>query len=263
MKEDNNNGVNNNMNNGVNPNVNSNMNNTNNNVNYNINNEFSVDFNKDELKQQTKDTFDQVKNTFKNTDFQSGANEAKGFIKNFISRPISTMDEVIDNKVNYFSTAIILIVCFIATAAADYILDCLLSTYSRDIYLKSLVLYIISPIVYILAFTISTYLFMGKNKKSIPTIITGFSISCVSYILINVVDMVNRVVSKALDIDFIFRMFTGALRFGAYALMFYFITELVKSEEGKDKGFRKTIVIVFVAYAIIFIAQRLKIYSGI
>ena len=173
------------------------------------------------------------------------------------------MDEIISNKVNYFSTAIILIVCFIATAAADYILACLLSKYSKEIYLKTLVLYVISPIVYILAYTISTYLFMGKNKKSIPTIITGFGVSCVPFVLINVVNMINTLVSKGLDIDFVFKMLTSSLRFGAYALMFYFISELVKSEEGKDKGFRKTIVIVFVAYAIIFVAQRLKIYSGI
>ena len=265
--EENNNNMNNNVNNGVNPNMNNganpNVNNTpNNNVSYNMNGEFSVDFNKDELKQQTKDTFDQVKNTFKNTDFQSGANEAKGFVKNFISHPISTIDEVINEKVNYFSTAIILIVCFMISAAANSLLGSLLSKYS-SIYLKSVVLLVISPIVYILAFTISTYLLMGKNKKSIPTIITGFSISCISFTLINIIEMIETVVSKALSIGFIFRMFTSSLSLAAHGLMFYFITELVKSEEGKDKGFRKAVIIVFVSFAIIYIAGRLGIYSGI
>lgn len=260
--EDNNNNVNNPN---INSNINNNMNNpnTNNNVNINPNGEFSIDFNKDEIKQQTRDTINQVKDTFKNTDFQSGANEAKGFIKNFITHPISTMDAVINNTTNYFSTAIILIVCFMATAIADYIVSCLLSTYSHKIYIKSAVLCGVSPIVFIIAFTIATYLLMGKNKKSIPTILTGFSIACLPYTLINVVNIISTAVAKVLSIDFIFRICTGTLRFAAYGLMFYFISELVKSENGKDNGFRKTIIIALVAYVFVYVLQRLGLYSAI
>ena len=174
------------------------------------------------------------------------------------------MDAVINNTTNYFSTAIILVVCFIASALANYLVDTLLiSHYHSKIYIKSAVLLSISPIVYILAFTIATYLLMGKNKKSIPTLITGFSISTLPYTLMNIVNIASMATSKVMSISYVFWMLTSTLRFVSCGLMFYFISELLKSENGKDASFRKTIIIVFVSYVLIYILQKLGLYSSI
>ena len=167
------------------------------NNNNNNEKEFSVDINKEELKAQTKDTLNQVKDSFKNTDFKTEANKTKGFILEVISAPITTLKSIVAEQENRFSNAIMLIVCFIASALVYYILECLLngSAYYK-FELRKAVLYVISPIIYIGAFSVATYLLSGVNKKNITTIISGITVGCVPFILNNFVDIISVVVNK-------------------------------------------------------------------
>ncbi len=232
------------------------------NNNNNTEKEFSVDFDKEALKSQTKETVNQVKETFKNTDFKKEADATKGFILELISSPVTTIKSIVSEEQNRFSNAVILMVCFIATALIEYVLRCLVNTYS-NFNLKTAVLYVISPIIYVLAFSASTYLLSGKNKKNITTILSGIIVGFTPLVIRNVVDIVEVIIDKLLPLGFIFNMITSALYFAGIGLVIYAIKGLITSEGNEDKDFRKVVVIAFAAYAIIYVLSRLGIYYAI
>lgn len=231
------------------------------NNNNNNEKEFSVDINKEELKNQTKDTVNQVKETIKNVDFKKDASATKGFVLEMIKKPFTTINDIVSEKENRFAIAVILMICFIALSAINYIIR--LSEYNTFDFM-SFVLSVISPVLFVLAFTVSTFLFGGKDKKSLTTMISGVSIAVVPFAIKELVKVIDFFVAK-LSIDFIgyiIDIANDTLMLVGFALLFVTIKGVI-TQEDDDKSFRKFAVIVLVAYVILKVLKIIKLYAPI
>ena len=232
------------------------------NNNNNNEKEFSVDINKEELKNQTKDTVNQVKESFKNTNFKDEANKTKGFVLKLISAPYTTIQEVVSEKENYFSNAVMLVVAYMIVKLVYYVVHIATSEYLKFEIGEALIR-VLNPILFIIAVTAATYLFSGKDKKKLTTILSGVAISRVPAIISVFVSAVDVLIYKVLKLSIIsncFSVVTSALSFAGTALLFLAISGLISQEDNEDKKFRKVVVIMLVTYAITQVLTLLKIY---
>ncbi len=232
------------------------------NNNNNNEKEFSVDIDKEELKNQTKDTVNQVKESFKNTNFKDEANKTKGFVLKMISAPYSTIQEVVSEKENYFSNAVMLVVAYMIAKLIQYVVYIGTSSYAK-FEIGDALIRVLNPILFVLAVTAATYLFGGKDKKKITTILSGVAISRVPAIISTVVVALDTLLYKVLKLSILsncFSVVTSALSFIGTALLFLTISGVVTQEGTEDKKFRKVAVIMLVAYAITQVLTLLKIY---
>lgn len=209
------------------------------------NEEFKVEIDKEELKNQTKDTVNQVKETVKNINFKEDAKATKGFVLKMIQNPISTIKEVAEGKENHFSIVIILLICFIVIHGVLGLLG------------ESLISGILSPIILVLSMTISIVLFGGKDKKNMPTIISGVTISTIPLIFAYIIGIISKILELPTEIYIDTKIVATAL----YAVLSYFsINVLITSEPDENKFFRKYSVIMLVSYAIVAIFEVLNLY---
>lgn len=222
------------------------------NNNNNNEKEFSVDINKEELKNQTKDTVNQVKESFKNTNFKDEANKTKGFVLKMISSPFSTIQEVVSEKENYFSNAVMLVVAYLAAIFIEYIVELLMYD-SMHFVFKTIFMRLFNPLCFIVAVAAATSIFGGKNKKTLTTILAGIAISRVPSIFNVLVSAISTICSKIFSITLLTYAFSAVestLSFLSTALLFLAIFGVISQDEDDDKKFRKTAVIMLVAYAI-------------
>lgn len=223
------------------------------NNNNNNEKEFSVDIDKEDLKKQTKDTVNQVKESFKNTNFKDEANKTKGFVLKMISSPFSTIQEVVSEKENYFSNAVMLVVAYLAIILVEYIAYIFVND-SKFVF-KSLFMDLFNPLCFIIVVAGSTYVFGGKNKKSLTTVLTGIAVSRIPVILSEIVSIIEIIVLRVIRgfrnlsvaLGYIFTSVENALSFLSTALLFLAIFGVI-SQEDDDKKFRKIAVIMLVAY---------------
>ncbi len=228
----------------------------------NKNGEFKVEVDKEELKNQTKDTVNQVKETVKNIDFKKDASATKGFILELISKPFSTIEAVVTEKENRFSNAVILMICFMAVSFMEYFIGTICYEYSSFKFLPA-TLAIVSPVLFVLAFTVAVFLFGGKEKKSITTILSGIAISTTPLIASYLLSIVYDVCVGKLDITvigYITSILRSTLNFVFITLMFISIKNLITKEDD-DIVFRKVAVIILVGYAILKVLSILNLYS--
>ena len=214
----------------------------------NKNEEFKVEVDKEELKNQTKETVNQVKETVKNINFKEDAKATKGFVLKMIQNPISTIKEVVEGKENHFTIAIIFLICFIVIYGVLGLLN------------KDLIKGILSPIILVLSMTISIVLFGGKDKKSMPTIITGVTISIVPLLVAYVIGILSEILGNP---ELLVGLYNG-IKIAAtalYAVLAYFaINGLITTETEENKSFRKYSIIMIVSYAIVAIFEVLNLY---
>lgn len=225
-------------------------------------NEFSVNIDKEELKNQTKETVNQVKETIKNVDFKKDADATKGFILEMISKPFTTIQNIVTESENRFSNAIILMICFIAASVIEYFIGVMLYEYSTFKFM-SCVLAIISPVIFVLAFTASTFLFGGKDKKSITTIISGIAVSTTPLIFTTLLSALYTIFVGKMDIDvigYLISILSNTLSFISTVLMFFAIKGVITKEDD-DKMFRKVAIIILVGYIILKILSKLNLYA--
>lgn len=227
----------------------------------NNNSEFKVEVDKEELKNQTKETVNQVKETVKNINFKEDANATKGFILELISKPFTTIKNIVTEKENNFSSAVILMICYIVISFAYYLLGIMCYEFSKFQFMPA-VKSIISPVLYVLAFTIAVFLFGGKDKKNITTIISGIAIAVTPLIVVKLLSGISLICVGKLGISVIGNIvgiLNDVLKFASVALMFVAIKNLITSDD-EDKVFRKVIIIVAVGYAILEVLSLVKIY---
>lgn len=222
--------------------------------------EFSVDIDKEELKNQTKDTVNQVKETIKNVDFKKDANATKGFILEMIQKPFTTIKDVITEKENRFANAVILMICLMVVSGLGYIIDIAFSKYlDLDFKFLTFVTEVISPLLYVLAFTIAVVLFGGKDKKSITTILSGVTIAYTPRILSMLTSIIYSIVNIRI-VGYIDGIVLKTVDFLSLSLLFIAIKGLITPDEDEDKSYRKIVVIAFVAFAILKICAICGIY---
>lgn len=222
------------------------------NNNNNNEKEFSVDINKEELKNQTKDTVNQVKESFKNTNFKDEANKTKGFVLKMISSPFSTIQEVVSEKENYFSNAVMLVVAYLAAIFIEYIVGILLYDSSKFVF-KEIFMDLFNPLCFMVAVAVGVIILGGKNKKTLTTILSGIAISRVPNIFYVLVSTVSTIANKIFELKLLNHAFSAVestLAFLSTALLFLAIFGVISQDEDDDKKFRKTAVIMLVAYAI-------------
>ena len=227
----------------------------------NKNEEFKVEVDKEELKNQTKDTVNQVKETVKNIDFKKDASATKGFVLEMIKNPASTIQTVVEEKENHFSSAIMLMICYIVASGLGGLVY--LIKYSGNEYSSygvfDFLLTIISPVLFILAITIAIILFGGKDKKSITTILSGVIIANAPRIIYELLVVINSIFGKVELILYISSILQSTISFIAIALTFLAIKGLIKTEND-DKFIRKVAIIMAVAYAILKVLTICGLY---
>lgn len=226
----------------------------------NNNSEFKVEIDKEELKNQTKETVNQVKETVKNINFKEDAKATKGFVLELISKPVTTIKNIVAEKENHFSSAVILMICYIVLSIVYYMT--LLSQYNK-FKLMPAIQATISPVLYLLSFTAAVFLFGGKNKKNITTIISALAIAMTPMIAIEALSVVYGIFVYKLDISIIGNLITilnSGLRILSATLMFTAIKELITSEESEDSTFRKFAIIITVAFAILEVFNLIGLY---
>ena len=221
--------------------------------------EFAVNIDKEELKNQTKDTVNQVKESFKNTDFKTEAKATKGFILDFIKKPYSTIEAIATEKENKFTTAVMLMVTMMILSGGQYLAYKAFNSYAGKVELKQLIIYIITPLLFVLAFTIGTVLFGGKEKKSITTILASLTVAYSPFILTAAVHVIYYIIDVK-GIGYIYNIVSNTAYFFSYTLMAAAIRKLISPEEDKDKLFRKLAVIILTGYAILKVLAILEIY---
>lgn len=230
------------------------------NNNNNSEKEFSVDINKEELKNQTKETVNQVKETIKNVDFKKDASATKGFVLEMIKKPFTTINDIVSEKENRFAIAVILMMGFIILSAVNYLLG--ITEYTKFNFMK-LVSSIISPVLYVCAITGVTYVFSGKEKKAITTILSSVVIATIPLIIATLMNIVSVVLVSKLDIivlGYVISVINTVLMFSAFAFLYIALRELI-SVEDVDKSFRKIVIIMMFAFAILEVFAILKLYT--
>lgn len=218
-------------------------------------NEFSVDIDKEELKNQTKDTVNQVKETMKNVDFKKEAGATKTFALELISKPFSTIQDIITEKENRFSNAIMLMICYMV-ASGLYGLIYLIK-YSSAI--TSFILSIVSPLIFVLAITVAIVILGGKEKKNITTILSGLIVANSPRILSELISAISLCAGSLRIIVYISTILQNTISFIAIALTFIVIKGVITAEDD-DKVIRKTTIIMLVAYAILKVLTICGLY---
>lgn len=227
----------------------------------NKNEEFKVEVNKEELKNQTKETVNQVKETVKNIDFKKDASATKGFVLEMIKNPATTIQNVVEEKENHFSSAIMLMICYIVASGLGGLIN--LIKYSGNEYssygLWDLLLTIISPVFFILAITIAVILLGGKDKKSMTTILSGVIIANAPRIISELLSAISIIFIKVKVVLWVSSVLQSVVGFIAVALTFLAIKGLIKTEND-DKFIRKVAVIMLVAYTILKVLSICGLY---
>ena len=221
--------------------------------------EFTVDIDKEELKNQTKDTVNQVKETIKNVNFKKDASATKGFVINMIKKPFSTIEEIVLEKENRFPNAVILMICLMVLSGLEYVLSIAFSKYSSGVSFKVLVLDILQPLLFVLAFTVATVVFGGKEKKNITTILTGLTIAYSPKIFTYIASIIYSIININI-IGYIYTILSNSINFFTYALMFLVIKNVITNDGDNDKLLRKIAVIAICAYLIIKLLVIIGIY---
>lgn len=227
----------------------------------NKNEEFKVEVDKEELKNQTKDTVNQVKETVKNINFKEDANATKGFVLKMIKNPASTLQSVLEEKENHFSSAIMLMIAYIVASGLGGLVN--LIKYSGNEYstygVFDFLLTIISPVLFILAITVAVILFGGKDKKSMTTILSGVIIANSPRIISSLLSVITTIFIKLDVVVWISSILQSTIGFIATALTFLAIKGLIKTEND-DKFIRKVAVIMVVAYTILKLLSICGLY---
>lgn len=214
----------------------------------NKNEEFKVEVNKEELKNQTKETVNQVKETVKNINFKKDAKATKGFILKMIQNPVSTIKEVVEEKENHFSMAIILLLCFIVVYGVFGIID------------RKKIVGFVSPIIFVLSITASIFLFGGKEKKSITTILSGVCVSVTPMIFAYLIGLVSEICGNPAFLYALYRSAKVATT-AIFAILVYFAVKgLITTENDEDKCFRKYAIIMLFSQIIVALFDVLDIY---
>ena len=227
----------------------------------NKNEEFKVEVDKEELKNQTKDTVNQVKETVKNINFKEDANATKGFVLKMIKNPASTLQSVLEEKENHFSSGILLMIAYIVASGLGGLVN--LIKYSGNEYstygVFDFLLTIISPVLFILAITVAVILFGGKDKKSMTTILSGVIIANSPRIISSLLSVITTIFIKLDVVVWISSILQSTIGFIATALTFLAIKGLIKTEND-DKFIRKVAVIMVVAYTILKLLSICGLY---
>ncbi|MBP3596194.1 MAG: hypothetical protein J6J60_02175 [Clostridia bacterium] len=227
----------------------------------NKNEEFKVEVDKEELKSQTKETVNQVKETVKNINFKEDAKATKGFVLEFIKNPATTIKSVTDEKQNYFSSAIMLMICYIVASGLGGLVN--LIKYSGNEYssygIFDFLLTVINPVLFILAITIAIILLGGKDKKSMTTILSGVIIANAPRIISELLSVINIIFIKVKVVLWCSSILQSAIGFISVALTFLAIKGLIKTEDD-DKFIRKVTIIMVVAYAILKVLSICGLY---
>lgn len=220
--------------------------------------EFKVEVDKDELKNQTKDAVNQVKETIKNVDFKKDASATKGFALEMIKKPFSTIKDVVTEKENRFSIAVILMICLMVANGLDYAIMVGTSKYMEFKFVTFLIR-LIAPLVYVLAFSIAVVLFGGTEKKSITTMLAGITIGYAPRIAASLMGIIYSIINVNI-VGYINTIVSNSISFLSIALIFTAIKDLISKEDDEDKEFRKIAVIAVVAFVILKVLAICGIY---
>ncbi len=211
-----------------------------------------------------KDVADKAKTAFKETDFKAEAVNTKNFFIDFVKKPLNTVRAMANSKNGKLILAIFLIGALCLFNVLGTVIYYGVNEYLdvEDIEAKTVVLDIISPIIFLVVFAGSTYLFSGKEKKSVPTVVTTVAVAMTPLVLKSLLYIIYIVINQAISIYFIYNMFASTLSFMSIVLMMYSMKDLISKTDDRDKNFRKILLIAFVAYAILAVLSKLEIYTS-
>lgn len=222
------------------------------------NSEFKVEIDKEELKNQTKDTVNQFKDTIKNVNIKNDANAAKTFVLEMIKKPFTTINNIVSEKENGFSSALILMIILLIAFGLEYIIRVVTNEW-LDFHFGAFIENLITPLIYVLAFSVAVFLFGGKNKKKIPTILAGLTVAYLPRVLGVLMDVIYSIIDIRL-ISYLNTIISNTAAFLSIALTFIAIKGLITNDGDEDKIFRKVSIIVVVAFVILQVLSICGIY---
>ena len=217
--------------------------------------------NKENFQNETKETVNQVKNAFKGTNFKDEAMNTKNFFLKFIKAPISTVKEAACGEGNNIMIAIILLAILVIASVLSDVIFYSFSEY-LDITVKTVVLDIISPVIFVAVFSMATYFMSGNSGKSLSTIVSALVIAITHIVIKNVIGVAYTLINEAISIGFIYSMLSNTLIFVAMVLLMKAIKGLITITGEEDTDFKKVVLIVFISYAVLSILSSLNIYSS-
>lgn len=223
-----------------------------------IKSNFSVDVDTEDLKNQTKDAANQVKETIKNVNLGQDAKLTKGFVLEAIQRPFTVINNIVSEIENHFSVAVILMIAMMALEVIGYVLNVAFSKY-LDFQFSRVLITAISPLLYILAFTVATTLFGGKEKKQLTTMLTGFIVAYVPRMLPIITGILYSMISISL-VSWINSICISITSFIAVVLTFLVIKGTTTQSNNEDDNFKKVVLIASCAFVILKVLSIAGIY---
>lgn len=197
-----------------------------------------------EVKGETINAFNQVKDTMKNTDFKEEAKNTKGFLIEFVSRPVELVTSVARGERSVLATGLFLM----AVTIVVNIIKSIISVFRYSgFHLMTFVRDITYPVVYILVLAIVVLLLNRKSKKSLLTIIEVLILAYVPNIINNAISLITTIIHN-ITLSEIIACATTAIAIIATLLRYFGIKELFDEED--DSKFVKTFFIIMLIHQV-------------
>lgn len=208
-----------------------------------------------DLKQETAKTFNEAKEQMKNINLKKEAQEGKGLLKKLCKNPIETINEIANDKENKaFRLALLVVALWAVIALVDRILYYLSHKYISFDFLATLKS-VISPILTVIAMTLSVYFVANKEKKSISKILTCVTVTYIPSIISSLLYLLHFISTR---MYIILTPIAGILNVVSIVLMYHTVKALNK-EENELNTLKSFIKVEVVFYVIAFVVSFLGI----
>lgn len=208
-----------------------------------------------ELKQEASETIKQTKEQMKNINFKEEAQKGKGLISKLFSDPIQTIKETVKDETNqFYKTAILLIVLWVAIIFLKEILKAIIYDYYTFKLLSTLKL-MLSPILKVLVMAIIIHGLNKENKQSLMKSITTVTIAKIPVIISACLGLLTFISTK---ITYITSPISSLLSIISTVLMFFVVKEMF-GEEDNSKALKTFVKVEVVYYVVVFVLNFLGI----
>ena len=207
-----------------------------------------------DFKEETLKTFNEAKEQIKNINLKDEAEAGKSLLKELFTSPVKTIREIAEDKENKtFKTALLLVVAWAIIELMDQILYYATSKYA-DFELIPTIRIALTPILKVIAMTISLFFVNNRAKDSISKVLTSVSIAHTPYIISALLWLLYRVAS---GLSSILSPVSAILKVAGVILMYHTVKEFAKEDE--ENVFKKFIKVEVVYYIIAFAVSFLNI----
>lgn len=209
-----------------------------------------------EIKKQAKEAFEQTKNEIKNTNLKEETEKGKNLVKDLISKPIQTLQNIVNEEGNkLYVLAMILLGVWVVRGALGEIIYSISYKY-HDFSFWSLIKDIIEPVLAVVTATIAIIILNKENKKSFIKTITCVVIAKVPVIISSILGLLTYISSNA---TYLTSPISSILSVISTVFMFFTVKELLGKKENED-AFKSFVLVMAIYYVVSFVLRFLEIY---